>query len=61
MNSPILPGAAGSFDASGRASARLVAAPGLLLPYVNGSLTFAYGVLNPVDFVSNPVAIAIRP
>jgi len=61
MNSPILPGAAGKFDASGRASARLVVTPGLLLPYASGSLTFAYGVLNPIDFVSNPVVIAIHP
>ncbi len=61
MNSPILPGAAGKLDGSGRASARLVAGPGLLVPFVNGSLTFAYGVLNPIDFASNPVAIAIRP
>jgi hypothetical protein len=34
--------------------------PGVLWPLRNGALTFAYALLAPVDFTSNPVQLDIR-
>jgi hypothetical protein len=60
-NSPLLPGSAGAIDAAGRARARLVAPPGLLSPLGGGTLTFAFGLLGPLDYASHAVAIGILP
>ena len=60
-NSPLLPNTAGVLDAAGKARARLVAPPGLLSVLRGASLTFAFGLLGPLDFASNPVALQVQP
>jgi len=60
-NSAILQMTEGTLDGSGRAAARLVAPAGLLLPFANQTLTFAFAALNPLGFASNPVAMGVTP
>jgi len=60
-NSPLLPGSAGAIDAAGQARARLVAPPGLLTALRGATLTFAFGLLDPLDYASQAVAIRVLP
>ena len=60
-NSSILPGSAGTLDATGKAQARLVAPPGMLSVLQGCSLTFAFALLGPLDFASNPVVLQVLP
>jgi Family of unknown function (DUF1028)/Invasin, domain 3 len=60
-NSPSLPGSMGQFDASGRATAQLVAPPGVATSLQGSSLTAAFATTNPIDFASNAVTIAVVP
>jgi len=55
-----LPGFFAALDAQGRRISQLAVPPGMLQFLQNGRLTFAYGLLNPIDFVSNPVTLDVR-
>jgi hypothetical protein len=60
-NSPNLPGSAGTLDPSGRATAQLVAPPGVATSLQGSALTAAFATTNPIDFASNPVTITVVP
>jgi hypothetical protein len=60
-NSPNLPGSAGLFDAAGRATAQLVAPPGVAAVLQGSALTAAFATTNPIDFASNPETISVVP
>jgi hypothetical protein len=49
-----------TLDGSGRKAAQIQIPPGVLQLLQGGALSFAYGTLNPIDFVSNPVSVDIR-
>jgi hypothetical protein len=51
----------GVLDATGRATAQLVAPPGGAAAFVGSKLTAASATLNPIDFASNPVTILVVP
>ena len=60
LNSPVLPGFMGTLDGEGLSTAQLNLPP---LPpgYVGTIVHFAYALLSPYDYVSNPVAIELVP
>jgi hypothetical protein len=60
-NSAVLQATEGTLDGSGRGTARLVAPAGLLMPFANQTLTFAFATVNPLDFASNPVPLTVTP
>ncbi|MBK8097192.1 MAG: DUF1028 domain-containing protein [Planctomycetes bacterium] len=55
-----LPGLFAALDGQGRARATVPIPPGVLQYWQGGALTFAFVLLSPLDFASNPAAIAIR-
>jgi hypothetical protein len=59
-NTPVFVDPLGFLDASGRARARFVVPPGLLGPFVGSQFDFAYALLLPISFASNPVPVAIE-
>ncbi len=60
-NSSVLQNTCGTLDAQGAAQAKVVLNPGDLAPIVGQTLTFAAVTLNPVDYASAPVAVAVAP
>lgn len=60
LNSPVLPGFMGTLDGEGLSTAQLNLPP---IPpgYVGTIVHFAYALLSPYDYVSNPVAIELVP
>lgn len=61
LNSPFFPNTLSTLGPSGTAAAGLVLPPLLFGPLAGTDLTFAYVLLNPVDFASNPVTISVLP
>jgi hypothetical protein len=57
----LLPGFLGLLDGQGRQRASLAVPPGVVSFLQGGTLTFAYALLDPVDFASNPVPVSILP
>lgn len=55
-----LPDLLSSLDGQGRKLANVAVPPGVLWPLRQGALTFAYALLGPVDFTSNPVRLDVR-
>ena len=55
-----LPGLLGTLDGQGRKQANVPVPPGVLWSLRQYSMTFAYALLAPVDFTSNPVQLDIR-
>jgi hypothetical protein len=61
LNTPLFPNTLGTLGPAGQAMAGLVAPPGFFGPITGTNLTFAYALLAPVDFASNPVTVSVNP
>lgn len=61
INSPYCVNFAGTLDGSGNQSATLNSLGALPSGWVGNNVYFAYLLINPIDFASNPIVIEIEP
>jgi hypothetical protein len=60
-NSSVFVNTAGFLDAAGLARARFAPPPGVLAPVLGLDFHFAFVLLAPIDFASNPVRLTVVP
>lgn len=60
-NLPVFAGFNGNLDAQGGATAHLRLPSGAATPYVGQTMTYAFTMIGPFDFVSNPIFIQVDP